>query len=55
MINAKIEVPDDDNYSDDELTFLPYYTYLDNNFDPEKVKKYLSSGIGLLKLNSASL
>eukprot|EP00048_Salpingoeca_helianthica_P016190 m.230913 g.230913 ORF g.230913 m.230913 type:complete len:790 (-) comp18190_c0_seq1:367-2736(-) len=25
-INAKIESPDDDNYSDDELTFLPYYT-----------------------------
>ncbi|EGD83339.1 hypothetical protein PTSG_03947 [Salpingoeca rosetta] len=28
MINLKIESPDDDNYSDDELTFLPYYTFL---------------------------
>jgi hypothetical protein len=25
-LNAKIMSPDDDNYSDDELTFLPYYT-----------------------------
>jgi hypothetical protein len=25
-VNAKIVSPDDDNYSDDELTFLPYYT-----------------------------
>eukprot|EP00050_Salpingoeca_kvevrii_P011097 m.12660 g.12660 ORF g.12660 m.12660 type:complete len:765 (-) comp3253_c0_seq1:54-2348(-) len=27
MLNAKIETPDDDNYSDDELAFLPFYTY----------------------------
>ncbi len=26
MINLKIETPIDDNFSDDELTFLPYYT-----------------------------
>jgi hypothetical protein len=26
-INAKITQPSDINYSDDELTFLPYYTY----------------------------
>lgn len=28
MLNLKIESPDDDNYSDDELAFLPFYTYL---------------------------
>lgn len=28
MLNMKIESPDDNNYSDDELAFLPYYTYL---------------------------
>eukprot|EP00043_Microstomoeca_roanoka_P019783 m.229726 g.229726 ORF g.229726 m.229726 type:complete len:770 (-) comp17056_c4_seq1:240-2549(-) len=27
MVNLKIESPDDNNYSDDELTFLPYYTF----------------------------
>ena len=26
--NLKIQAPSDDNYSDDELTFLPYYTIL---------------------------
>lgn len=26
MWNLKIESPDDTNYSDDELTFLPFYT-----------------------------
>ncbi|EDQ88047.1 uncharacterized protein MONBRDRAFT_33081 [Monosiga brevicollis MX1] len=26
MLNLKIKSPDDDNYSDDELTFLPYFT-----------------------------
>eukprot|EP00039_Didymoeca_costata_P020083 m.340007 g.340007 ORF g.340007 m.340007 type:complete len:864 (+) comp19079_c0_seq1:208-2799(+) len=26
MLNLKIETPCDDNYSDDELTFFPYYT-----------------------------
>ena len=39
MINAKIETPVDDNYSDDELTFLPYYTYLTNSMDPEKARR----------------
>jgi len=28
VINAKITQPSDINYSDDELTFLPYFTYL---------------------------
>ena len=28
MLNAKIASPVDDSYSDDELMFLPYYTYL---------------------------
>ena len=28
IVNLKIESPVDDNYSDDELTFLPYYTFL---------------------------
>jgi hypothetical protein len=28
VINTKIPVPNDNNFSDDELTFLPYYTYL---------------------------
>ena len=37
VINAKIETTLDDNYSDDELTFLPYYTYLSNAMDPVKV------------------
>lgn len=39
IINAKIPIPDDDNYSDDELQHLPAYTYivsknkrLDNTF-----------------------
>jgi len=31
IITLKITNPDDDNYSDDELTFLPYYTYLLSN------------------------
>ena len=31
VINLKIETPIDDNYSDDELTFLPYFTFLDND------------------------
>lgn len=31
QLNAKIESPDDDNYSDDELTFLPYYEILTAN------------------------
>lgn len=28
IINAKIPIPNDNNFSDDELTFLPYLTYL---------------------------
>ena len=28
LLNCKIETPTDDNYSDDELTFLPYYSWL---------------------------
>lgn len=28
MINQKITFPADDNFSDDELAFLPYFTYL---------------------------
>lgn len=28
MLNLKIETPIDDNYSDDELAFLPYYVLL---------------------------
>ena len=27
MINQKVTFPLDDNYSDDELAFLPYFTY----------------------------
>ena len=27
VINTKITQPSDDNYSDDELNFLPYLTY----------------------------
>jgi hypothetical protein len=27
LVNVKIQSPSDDNYSDDELTFLPYFTY----------------------------
>jgi hypothetical protein len=33
VCSHQIEVPSDDNYSDDELTFLPYYTYLTNCFN----------------------
>lgn len=36
LVNLKIETVYDDNYSDDELTFLPYYTYLTNCQDPVK-------------------
>ena len=28
ILNLKITVPSDDNYSDDELAFLPYFTFL---------------------------
>lgn len=28
VMNLKITAPSDDNYSDDELTFLPYFTFL---------------------------
>ena len=28
MVNQKITFPADDNFSDDELAFLPYFTYL---------------------------
>lgn len=28
MINQKITFPVDDNFSDDELAFLPYFTYM---------------------------
>ena len=28
IVNAKITLPSDDNYSDDELTFLPYLTWI---------------------------
>jgi hypothetical protein len=31
VLNTKIAIPTDDNYSDDELTFLPYWTYLMGN------------------------
>lgn len=31
VINQKITQPSDDNYSDDELAFLPYYTYIHAN------------------------
>ncbi len=27
LLNLKIEIPDDNNFSDDELTFLPYFTW----------------------------
>ena len=40
IINLKIEVPEDDNYSDDELSFLPYYAYFTNSFDPVKVSEH---------------
>ena len=36
MLNLKIESPIDDNFSDDELTFLPYYTFLTNCGDPTR-------------------
>ena len=42
MINLKIETTYDDNYSDDELTFFPYYTYLTNCDDPVKVGAQLN-------------
>ncbi len=36
LLNLKIESPYDDNFSDDELTFLPYYIYLTSTSDPAK-------------------
>lgn len=32
-MNAKITLPHDDNFSDDELAFLPYFTLLANSVD----------------------
>jgi hypothetical protein len=37
MVNLKIETTTDDNYSDDELTFFPYFTYFTNSIDPGQV------------------
>ncbi len=31
MVNQKITFPRDDNFSDDELAFLPYFTYCQAN------------------------
>jgi hypothetical protein len=49
MINAKIETPIDDNYSDDELTFMPYYTYLSNCFDEAKVSSVFARKVGITR------
>jgi hypothetical protein len=40
MINFKIDTPDDDNFSDDELTFLPIHlwTYTENNFNFKEIR-----------------
>ncbi len=40
MLNLKIESPIDDNFSDDELTFLPYYTFLTNCGDETRFFDY---------------
>ena len=34
LVNVKIEVPCDDNYSDDELTYFPYYSWLGAGLAP---------------------
>ena len=39
MINQKITFPRDDNFSDDELAFLPYFTY----FYTLKVMEYMQT------------
>ena len=36
MINQKITFPRDDNFSDDELSFLPYFVY----FNAIKVQEF---------------
>lgn len=43
MLNAKIEAPIDDNYSDDQLTFMPYYTLLTTTTDPVRRAPALAS------------
>ena len=43
MLNTKIEAPIDDNYSDDQLTYMPYYTYLTTSTDPLKRAAALAS------------
>eukprot|EP01043_Picozoa_sp_COSAG02_P081857 COSAG02_NODE_20218_length_842_cov_1.419919_1_plen_208_part_10 len=43
MLNTKIEAPVDDNYSDDQLTFLPYYTFLTTTAEPARRAPALAS------------
>ena len=43
MLNAKIEAPVDDNFSDDQLTFMPYYTFLTATTDPVRRAAALAS------------
>ena len=43
VLNTKIEAPCDDNYSDDELTFLPYYTQLAFTTDASRNAPVLAS------------
>lgn len=42
-LNLKIEAPCDDNYSDDELTFLPYFTALTTSDNPDWVDPIFAS------------
>ena len=57
--NLKIQAPCDDNYSDDELTFLPFYTILScTKADPERGAAALASMKqvwGLLKASRSNL
>ena len=47
IINQKITFPLDDNFSDDELAFLPYFVY----FHTLKVSWWVSFGLFLLTLS----
>ena len=43
MLSAKVEAPIDDNYSDDQLTYMPYYTLLTATADAARRAPALAS------------
>jgi hypothetical protein len=51
MLNLKITTPIDDNFSDDELTFLPFFTYLSACPAKSRCATTLDRGPALAALN----